>query len=209
MSLQHQLDDYAASAALRVAPARIATAARDVAALRQSLATRRLPGRGDRAPPLQLDDCDGKAWRLADALAGGAVVLVFYRGGWCPYCNLTLRAWQASLDALRAAGASVVALSPEPAAQAKLTRLRNQLDFVVLHDAGLQAARAWGLVHPLSPEMVEHYRAAGVELPTLELPLAATLVIEPLGSVLLSHVDADHRRRLDPAEALAVLPRRR
>lgn len=214
-SLEQQLTGYAQAAATRMPPQRVHTLERAISELRAAQAGRRAPQRGQRAPDFELPDAQGRRLRLRDALADGAVVLVFYRGGWCPYCNLTLRAWAQALPALREAGASLIAVSPESPTQVSNTVQKNLLDFALLSDAGNRVAAAYGLVHELDTELEAQYRAGGVDLRRINddsiarLPLPATFVIEPLGSVVLAQVECDYRQRLEPAAALAALPRPR
>jgi peroxiredoxin len=168
---------------------------------------------GDRVPDFELPAAAGGSVRLSDKLADGPVVLVFYRGGWCPYCNLHLNLLQRRLPEFRAAGASLVAVSPQDPDHSLTTAERNGLGFDVLSDPHNQVARALGLVFPFSDELRATYLGNGVDLPAVsgsakwELPLPGTFVLDPDGTVAAAWVDEDYRTRAEPAAVLAAVRR--
>lgn len=195
----------------RTAPEDRRTAfAAQIAALRAEGAEARVLGAGAAVPDLALPDATGQVRRLRDLLPA---VIVFYRGGWCPYCNLELRHWQTMLPALTAAGTTLVAISPERPDNALGTAEKNGLAFPVLSDTDGAAARAFGLEFELPPALQALYAAAGNVLPDLNagtgwrLPMPGTFVAGADGRILLAHADADYRRRLEPAVALSALQR--
>jgi len=149
--------------------------------------------------------------RLADLLERGPVVLTFYRGAWCPYCNLTLRAYQAALPAITALGATLVAVSPQTPDNSLTTVEKKELTFPVLSDAANVVARQYGLVVSLSEDVRPLYTAIGSALPAYngdqswELPMAGTFVIARDGTARLAFVDPDYTHRLEPAEIVAAL----
>jgi peroxiredoxin len=161
------------------------------------------------APDFTLPNVDGRPITLSTLLAQGPVVLTFYRGDWCPYCNLQLRAYQAILPQIRDLGARLVAISPQTPDNSLSTAEKKGLTFPVLSDAGNAVARRYGLVFSLS----ETLRATGAHAPlpsyngdeAWELPMPGTFVIAPDGTVCLAFVDADWTRRLEPAAILDVL----
>ena len=163
-----------------------------------------LPHPTSRCPTPRANPC---AW--PDLWALGPLVLIFYRGGWCPYCNLELRAWQEQLAALREAGAGLVAISPQTPDSSLSTAEKNELAYSVLSDSALAAAEAFGVAFELAPELVELYAQVGNDLPTLigngrwALPLPATYLIGRDGRVAFAHIDADYRERAEPTEVLA------
>jgi peroxiredoxin len=139
-------------------------------------------------------------------------VLTFYRGGWCPYCNLALRAYQRALPELHARGAELVAVSPQLPDSSLSTAERNALTFAVLSDAGNRVARDYGLVFAVPDEVVAYYRehrqhdlTAANGPGAWELPVPATFVIAPDATVVLADVDPDYTRRLEPAAILTAL----
>jgi len=169
-------------------------------------------GYGATAPDFTLPSADGTAVRLADLLATGPVVLTFYRGGWCPYCNLELRAYAERAEAFTAAGVHVVAISPQtPDASLTLVE-RAELPFVVLSDVGNVVASGFGLVHPIPQELNNVYVANGFDLAgdnaqdpaNLSLPLPATYIIDGGGTIRFASVSADYTERADPDGVLAA-----
>lgn len=162
---------------------------------------------GDTAPDFTLKDATGQPVSLASLLEKGPVVLLWYRGGWCPYCNLTLHAYQEHLDAIEAAGASLVALTPEVPDQTLSTAEKNELEFVVLSDVGNKVAKEYGVVFELPPEIHEFYQSRfdlhaynGDDSGTL--PLSATYVIAPNGKITYAFLDVDYTKRADPVEVV-------
>lgn len=211
MSLQQQLADYKAEF-LRAAPAeRAALYDAKVAELEATFPIDKAASVGDMAPDVTLPDAHGASVSLPGLLARGAVVATFYRGGWCPYCNLQLRAYQAALPAMTDLGATLVAISPQAPDGSLSTAEKNALSFPVLSDVGNRAARAFGLVYALPQELRDALTSAGKALPGIngdaswELPVPATFVIASDGRIALAHIDTDYRRRLEPDAILAAL----
>lgn len=169
---------------------------------------------GEDAPDFALPGPDGATVRLSDELSRGPVVLIFYRGGWCPYCNLALRAFQQATPALAKAGAVLIAVSPEAPDRMATTHEKNALGFHVLSDRGNEVARRYGLVFELPEDLRTVYRTRGIDLGAInadgrwELPIPAGFVIGSDGIVLRAHLDPDYRNRLEPADALAAIAER-
>jgi peroxiredoxin len=165
---------------------------------------------GELAPDFTLPDAAGKPVSLSERLRDGPVVLKFYRGGWCPYCNLELRAYQQSLPELRSLGAQLIAVSPEAPDNSLSTVEKNSLAFPVLSDAGGSIAASYRLAFRLSDELKEIYRSRGRDLAQWNggdwtLPVPGTFVIDRSRRIALAHVDADYRSRLDPSVVLAAV----
>lgn len=186
--------------------------AEGIEAVRESGVTSEAINVGDRAPEFTLPDANGRPVSLSGVLAQGPAVVVWYRGGWCPYCNLTLKAYQERLGEIEAAGARLVAISPETPDHSLDTAQKNELAFTVLSDTGNAVARRYGVVFSLTGEVHENYnqnfrlddwngQKSG------ELPLAATYVIDRQGIVRYAFLDADYTARADPSEVLAALKR--
>lgn len=178
--------------------------------LAQDYATRLPLQIGDRAPDFELPNAVDQWVRLSDCLQQGPVILIFYRGGWCPYCNLELRAYQQLLPQIQAAGATLIAVSPQSPDHSLSTAEKNQLSFDVLSDVGATVAQAYNIAFELSEELKQLYTQLGHALPEVnstsdwQLPIPATFVIAPDRKILLSHIDVDYRNRLEPTEALAT-----
>jgi peroxiredoxin len=168
---------------------------------------------GASAPDFTLPDATGVEVRLSDLTAAGPVVISFYRGGWCPYCNLELRAYAERIPAFLAAGARVVAISPQtPDASLTLVE-RAELPFTVLSDVGNVVAASFGLVHPIPGDLAEVYVRNGFDLAgdnaqdpsALSLPLPGTYVVDRDGTIVFASVSEDYTVRADPEVVLAAV----
>ena len=175
-----------------------------IISLRKALRT------GDAAPLFELPDAHGTTVRLEDLLLGGPVILSFYRGSWCPYCNLELQALQRELDNVTDTGAQLVAVSPnKPDVSADLVE-KLGLSFAVLSDIGSQVADAFGIAFEVLPELRELYEAAGRNLGEMNgseewvLPVPATYVIDQTGTIRYDFVELDYRKRAEPSEVVAA-----
>ncbi len=172
-------------------------------------------GVDDQAPSFTLPDAQGNPVSLAELLRHGPAVVTFYRGGWCPYCNLQLRAYQAALPEMAALGARLVAISPQMPDGSLSTAEANALTFDVLSDVGNAVARSFGLVYALPEELRAALRSNNKALPGIngdeswELPVPATYVIDRDRRVALAAIDVDYRNRLEPETILAALKSRR
>lgn len=211
MTLQQELDARRAEFTAKASPDRVAAYQRGVDELTADGIAARAVQAGEAAPDFTLRNARGEAVRLSALLAQGPVVLSFYRGGWCPYCNLQLRAYQRALPEIQALGAQLVAVSPEAPDHTLSTQQKNELAFEVLSDTDGAVGRAWRLVYELSDELRGLYTANNMDLARInadgrwELPLAATYVIGRDGTVRLAFVDTEYRRRLEPDDILAAL----
>ncbi|MCO4762674.1 MAG: AhpC/TSA family protein [Myxococcales bacterium] len=167
----------------------------------------------DTAPDFTLKDATGKEVSLSGLLKKGPVVLTWYRGGWCPYCNLTLRHYAKMVPALSKAGVTLVALTPDTPDKSLSLKQKLKLPFVVLSDTHLKVAKAYGLVYRLPPKLKAVYDkkfkpASFSGITTGDLPLAATYVIGTDSVIRYSFVDAEYRRRAEPAEILTAVQSR-
>lgn len=211
MSLEQELAAFKAEFA-RTAPAgRPALYEAKIDELRRAFVQRKAIGENDQAPDFDLPNAQGDRIKLSDLYGRGPVVLTFYRGGWCPYCNIQLRAYQAILTDITAVGARLVAISPQLPDGSLSTAARNALSFDVLSDVGNVVARRYGLVYALAEELRAALRANDKALPGIngdeswELPVPATYVIGKAGGVRLAYLDVDYRNRLEPEAVLACL----
>jgi peroxiredoxin len=209
MSLQSDLDAYKAGWTERASKQTAALIADHNASL-QGLADRALRA-GAKFPALALPNQNGGTTDLAKLMDDGPLVVTFYRGGWCPYCNIELRAYQNALAAITAHGARLVAISPETPDNTLSTAEKNGLAFDVLSDTEGRLADALRIRFELSPAIEALYQKFGHDLPTRNgdgqwsLPMPATYVVAKGGRISLAHVDADYRTRLEPDAALAAL----
>lgn len=165
---------------------------------------------GDEAPGFTLQNQEAQEVSLSELLAEGPVVLLWYRGGWCPYCNLTLAAYQQRLDDIRRLGGTLVALTPELPDKSLSTAEKGDLGFQVLSDVGNSVARDYGVVFNLTEGVKANYeKNFGLSDfngdDSGELPLAATYVIDRDGEIRWAFVDADYRNRAEPADVIRAL----
>jgi peroxiredoxin len=165
---------------------------------------------GDKAPNFTLNNALGEPVSLYNELTNGPVILIWYRGGWCPYCNITLHYLQERLPDFQAAGATLLALTPELPDKSLSTAEKHNLEFVVLSDVGNTIAKQYGVVFQLTPDVAKMYDDAfdmnsynGDE--SNELPLAATYVIDKNGTIQYAFLDADYRNRAEPDDIIAAL----
>jgi peroxiredoxin len=166
---------------------------------------------GDAAPDFLLDDSNGNAVWSRGLLAQGPLVVSFYRGVWCPYCNIELQALQGALAEIEARGARLVAISPQTAPNSRRSRRDNKLDFPILTDPKSEVAHAFGIRFALPDYLIELYKGFGNDLPLVNgdpnwvLPMPARYVIGTDGIIAYAEVNPDYTRRPDPSELLPVL----
>lgn len=168
-------------------------------------------GVGAQAPRFTLPSATGERVALDDLLAAGPVVLTFYRGAWCPYCNLALRALQQHHAAITERGARLVAVSPQKPDESLSLAEKHALTFDVLSDIGADVAKQYGLAFDLSDELAGLYDRLGFDLQRTNaghgrtLPLPATYVIDRAGAIRWAFVDTDYKVRAEPSEILEAL----
>ncbi|MFD1014489.1 peroxiredoxin-like family protein [Winogradskyella rapida] len=165
---------------------------------------------GDQAPDFTLNNAVGEPVSLTDYLKKGPVVLTWYRGGWCPYCNLTLQQLQKELPNFKAKGAQLLALTPELPDASVSTAEKNDLQFEVLSDIGNQVAKNYGIVFELTEAVAKIYNASfGLNEHNGDssnaLPLAATYIINEEGKIDYAYLNTDYRNRAEPSEITAFL----
>jgi peroxiredoxin len=169
---------------------------------------------GDKAPAFALQDAEGNDTSSAELLKRGPLVLTFYRGFWCPYCNLDLQAIQQALPEIERRGATVVAISPQIAPNSRRSARENKLGFAILSDPGNQVAAAFGLRFKLPDYLIALYRdgfkndlAAVTGDASWTLPMPARFVIDQGGTIAYAEVNPDYTRRPDPSDLLPTLDR--
>lgn len=166
---------------------------------------------GAALPDFALPNATGTTIRSADLRREGLLLISFYRGDWCPYCNLELKALQAQLPQIEEAGAQLVAISPQTPDHSLSTQQKNELAFHVLSDAGNSYAKKLGIVFSLPQALRPVYQGFGIDLEahngdtSFELPVPATFLISSEGRVLERFVNVDYRQRLEPSIVLAWL----
>ena len=184
----------------------------DTEALRASGIERRALKLGAVAPDFLLPDAQGRCVRLRSLLRQGPAVLLFYRGGWCPYCNLHLRGFQRALPELQQFAAQILAISPQLPDNSLTTREKNHLTFAVLSDVRNKVANQFGIAFQLGKRLQKLYREFGHPLDLFNgpdgaqhLPVPATFLVDAKGVIRLAHVDVDYTRQLDPDDVIPIL----
>ncbi len=211
MTLQTELDEFRGAWTQRVGPEISGLVGADIDDLRNSGLLDRVARPGDRLPSLTLPNAAGERIDLGALSGAGPLVITFYRGGWCPYCNLELRGYQQRLGDFERLGATLVAVSPETPDDTLDTAQKNALAFPVLSDVEGRLADALGIRFQLSPAIKALYQKFGHDLPMRNgdggwsLPMPATFIVAKGGVIATVFADPDYRRRLDPEQALAAV----
>lgn len=166
---------------------------------------------GDTLPSFELPNVNGDTIQSDELLNDGPLVISFYRGGWCPYCNMELRALQNILPQIKEAGAQLVAISPETPDNSLSTSEKNELSFEVLSDVDNTYAKELGLVFQMPEDLREVYHSFNLHVDQhngnedYELPMPATYVVDKDGKVIFDFVLEDYTYRLEPSEILKSL----
>jgi peroxiredoxin len=163
---------------------------------------------GQPFPDFILSDATGKQVSMKELLAKGPLLISFYRGQWCPYCNMALKALQDSLPAIKARGVTLVAISPELPDRSLTMQEKNELQFPVLSDVGNNLARKLGILFQQPVTVRPILKAYGVDLQarngddSYEVPFPASYLIDSKGMIRYAFLDPDYTRRLEPSTAL-------
>jgi peroxiredoxin len=218
VSLQAKLDafkaDYdAGKPPYSVSRSVIETMRRATAELIASDVAKRAKKAGDVAPSFSLKNAAGNVVRSDALLRKGPLVVSFYRGVWCPYCNMELQALEASKPAFDRHRASLLAISPQTAANSRKSMRQNKLTFPILSDVKGRVGTAFGLRFVLPDYLIELYKRLKNDLPTFNddpswtLPMPARYVIGQDGTILYSEVNPDYTHRPEPKDMIPVLQR--
>ncbi|WP_066531046.1 peroxiredoxin-like family protein [Erythrobacter sp. CCH5-A1] len=213
MSLQDRLDAFKAEFRAARPPEVRELMERATAELIASGAAGRTLKAGDRAPDFTLEAPDGTPVASADLLAQGPLVVSFYRGVWCPYCNMELQALEGARESFEAAGARLVAISPQNRVNSRKSVRENALGFPILSDAGNTVAAAFGLRFALPGYLVDLYKSLGNMLPLFNgdeswtLPMPGRFVIGADGVIAYAEVNPDYTRRPEPVDMLPAIRR--
>ncbi|MEL6536527.1 MAG: peroxiredoxin-like family protein [Bacteroidota bacterium] len=211
MSLTEELAARKARSAERTAPEKYAIMKQATEVLQAENLSSQAKGVGDTLPDTTMSGATGESVTLSVLWSQGPLVISFYRGGWCPYCNMELRALQAILPQLAEHKASLVAISPETPDHSLNTQEKNELAFPVLSDIDNVYAKALGLTFQMPEKLRELYHSNGLHVDQhngnedYELPMPATYVVDQTGKVLEAFVPEDYTQRLDPQDILKAL----
>ncbi|MCB1025900.1 MAG: AhpC/TSA family protein [Acidobacteria bacterium] len=166
---------------------------------------------GDKMPEFNLPNVKKENVSSSDLLKRSNLVVVFYRGAWCPYCNLYLKRLQGSLQDFKKNGGELVAISVENPDNSLSVAEKNKLEFTVLSDKNLDLARKFRLVYQLDPETNEKYKGYGIDLvknngtETPDLPISATYIVDKGGNITFAFIDPDYTKRLEAKDIISEL----
>ncbi len=210
-TLQQQIEVFLAQTAEQLPPELMKNFYNSIEAVVQTDIAKHSLKVGEKAPDFTLPDVFGRQVTFSKLLQHGPVVVTFYRGEWCPFCNLQLRAYQKILPQIQTLGASLVAISPQTHDHSLSTVEKKALTFTVLSDVGNAVARQYKLVFALPEQFCALYTSIGSDVPTFdgdsswELPMPGTFIIAQDGTIHLAFVHEDHTRRLEPDALLESL----
>lgn len=212
MSLTEQLKAHANSSKSRLPQESLDTMQSAIDKLIASSILDNAAKKGTKIPEISLANATGNIINLNDVLQNNRVVLTFYRGGWCPYCNLELRAFESLLPEIEVKGAKLIAISPETPDNSLSTSEKNKLTYQVLSDTNNKVAKSLGLVFKMPELLQELYKSSfGIDLnksqdnTNQELTIAATYIIEQDGTISYDFLEEDYKLRADPSEVIAAL----
>ncbi|MBK5241354.1 peroxiredoxin-like family protein [Clostridium sp.] len=166
---------------------------------------------GDKLPDFELENSIGEKINSYDLLSNGPLVISFYRGKWCPYCNLEIQAYQEILPEIRDLGAQLVGISPELPDNSMSLVEKYSLKFEILSDIDNKLANKFGLTYYVEKELQEAYKNLGIDLVSsqgnsnYELPVPATYVVNSNGTIVLAFIDTDYTKRLQPSGVIETL----
>jgi len=166
---------------------------------------------GDQMPHFILKNAVGEEIDSYELLEKGPLVISFYRGGWCPYCNLELQSYQELLPEIKGLGGELVAISPELPDDSLSLVGKYSLKYEILSDINNEVAKEFGLSFYVEEELQKVYKNLGIDLvksqgnENYELPVPATYVVDIKGNIILSYVNTDYTKRLEPQEAIEAL----
>jgi len=213
-TIQEQSDQIAAASRQRLPAEVLETFARDQAGWQAKGRPVDAVGVGDVLSDFTLPDATGRNVSLSELVADGPAVLVFYRGGWCPYCNLALHQYQSELvPHLPDYTATLAAISPQKPDASLSTIEKHDLQFAVLSDAGARVARQLGIAFEPADDVLEAQRALGLDIRdgnadgSPELPMPTVLIVDSDRTVQFADVQANYTSRTEVADILAALRR--
>ena len=211
-TIQDQSGEILAASLQRLPAAVVEAFARDRAAWQAKGRPTDAVAVGDVLSDFTLPDATGRDVSLSELVADGPAVLVFYRGGWCPYCNLALHQYQSELvPHLQAYAATLAAISPQRPDQSLSTAEKHHLEFDVLSDPGARVARQLGIAFEPAQDVLEAQRALGLDIRdgnadgSPELPMPTVLIVDSDRTVRFADVQVDYTSRTEVSEILAAL----
>ncbi|MEB3192112.1 MAG: peroxiredoxin-like family protein [Snowella sp.] len=211
MNLQIELYKLHQESLKKTPPEKVAIFSAFIQGLGEEFRNRRQLRIGDLAPDFALTNTQGEMITLSKQLEQGPVLLKFFRGYWCPYCGLELRAYQRIVNKIKALGGTILAISPQTRAASQKTVERHDLTYDLLSDQGFRTAEDYGLDFTVPEAVKQIYLQSGCVIPEYNgiedwlLPVPATFVVDRRGYLALSYVNVDFRVRYEPDDAIAIL----
>jgi peroxiredoxin len=160
---------------------------------------------GEKIPGVTLTDVSGKRINLLELAAQKPSVIVFYRGGWCPYCNLHLSELQTIESDIIKAGYRIIAISPDSPESMAASISKNKLNYLLLSDNQTEASRGFGLAFQAPERYAERLGKASADQNKNVLPVPAVFVVNIDGEILFEHINPDYKTRLKGSLLMAVL----
>ena len=182
-----------------------------IEAAMRHMAANSMLARGDTAPDFDLQSSGKHRVSLAETLKNGKVILTFYRGSWCNFCNMALGHWQSRSAAIQERGATLLAIAPETPSHAAKFRTSAGITYPLLSDPDNRTADAYGLSFDLPPEARRKLEALGTDVGSFNgncdwsVPITATFLVDTSGHILIADCNPDYRKRLEPDDIISAL----
>ena len=211
MNLTDELKKYADQSAAKIPAEVLAIMKNAIQELESSNLVNQALKTGDKIPTIELPNATGKIISIQEQIKKGKVIIAFYRGGWCPYCNLELKALQEILPQIKEKGASLIAITPETPDNSLNTIEKNNLEFEVLTDKDNKTASKFNLTYKLPKELLDIYLNFGINLEKSnnnqlgELPITATYVVDTKGTIIFDYIKEDYKLRASTEAIIASL----
>ncbi|KIX22464.1 alkyl hydroperoxide reductase [Flavobacterium sp. 316] len=211
MNLTDELKKYADQSAAKIPAEVLAIMKNAIQELESSNLVNQALKTGDKIPTIELPNATSKIISIQEQIKKGKVIIAFYRGGWCPYCNLELKALQEILPQIKEKGASLIAITPETPDNSLNTIEKNNLEFEVLTDKDNKTASKFNLTYKLPKELLDIYLNFGINLEKSnnnqlgELPIAATYVVDTKGTIIFDYIKEDYKLRASTEAIIASL----
>ncbi|BDS08015.1 peroxiredoxin [Oceaniferula spumae] len=210
--LQDQLDAKKKAFEEKASAEKIAEYNKGIKSVVESGMLKKALKKGDTAPDFTLKNAVGKEVTLSNLLKDGPVVMTWYRGSWCPYCNIALQSYQQNLPKIKAAGAQFIALTPELPDHSLPTKEKFELEFEVLTDLNNKVANEFKIIFKMTPwvkkamdDFAGLNKYNGKDYDNGTLPLSATYIITPDRKIAYAFLDAEYRNRATPEMILKEL----
>lgn len=211
MNLKQILEEHASNASSRYSPEMIERMEAGAKLLqRQDIISNSLKV-GNSIPNTVLKSHSGHDVSIDEVANGQPYILTFYRGGWCPYCNLELRAYQTILQDINTLGAKLIAITSESPDDSMTTAEKNKLDFTILTDTNHAFSQSMGICFDMPADLQLVYKELGIDLSLINasgkwiLPIPATFIVNRNGQIAKTFIDLNYRVRLEPKDALNAL----